>query len=78
MVKITGKCSLRPGPSAEKPITFVQEGARNEDGEVPRIEMDLSLVDADDLARGLQRAALFVHEGIWKPATPSFLNPLEE
>jgi len=58
---------LRPGPSAATPITFVAEGGRNEDGEIPRIEMDFSLDDADVLAKGLQRAADFVAEGIWFP-----------
>ena len=59
--------TLCRGPSAATPITLVAEGGRNEEGEIPRIEMDFSVADADTLGKGLQRAADFVAEGIWFP-----------
>lgn len=70
-------CLLRPGPTAEKPITFVVIGKKSEEGEASRFEMDLSTSDADELARGLRRSAQWVHEGVWRPGAPSYLDPLK-
>jgi hypothetical protein len=62
-----GKCFLKPGPSAERPITFLVRGPKNEDGEHASIEMDLTLVEADELSRDLRHASKWVSDGLWQP-----------
>lgn len=64
----TTECLLKPGEDHERPLTFVVRSVKpDEDGSRACVEMDLSLEEAEDLARDLRRAAAWVKSGVWKP-----------
>jgi hypothetical protein len=67
--------TLRPGRSAAEPIRLTLQGPLSEDRERSEVEVYLAVEDADALARGLTRAALWVAEGVWKPGAVEAPTP---
>lgn len=56
-----------PGPSAERPVTFIVQGPKNEDGEAPKVELDLTLEEVTLLERDFRQAGDWAAAGVWKP-----------
>lgn len=68
MTTFASRCLLKPGPSAEKPITFVAENATaDEDGARARVEFDFTLEEFEQFLRDGGQAAQWVKSGAWKP-----------
>jgi hypothetical protein len=70
-MEFVGKCMLRPGPTADRPVTLsVVAPQRDEDGSMASVELDLTVAEANMLAQDLRQATKWVNEGAWKPGRP--------
>lgn len=64
----TSRWLLKPGPTAERPITLVIENpSKDEDGSRATIAFDLTLEEAGTIQHDFEQARTWVRSGAWRP-----------